>query len=241
MTWGNRLKLVAGVLAVLLVVAAATLLFNRRQSEVLSTSAEIQASRFDVGTDYGGLVVAQYVDDGDTVTKGDRLFAIDSPILARDIKQGLIEAEPGSLAKDGTVTVRASIAGTVEDVTADVGSFAGAGTVIAAIDERDSLYTEAEFVLTPRDFSRIVDDAAVELRLPDDSLLAGTVADYSVETVEGAARVTVRIESDALVDDADGGLVQAGTPVAATLHLRDDGPLAGVTDALGDLARKVGL
>ncbi|WP_062299036.1 HlyD family efflux transporter periplasmic adaptor subunit [Demequina maris] len=241
MTWGNRLKMVAGILAVLLVVAAATLLFNRRQSEVLSTNAEIQAARYDVGTDYGGLIVERFVDEGDQVSKGDRLFAIDSPILARDIKQGLLEAVPGSLAKNGTVTIRAAIGGTVGDITADVGSFAGAGSVIAAIDQQDSLYTAAEFDLTPRDFSRIVEDATVELRLPDDSVLAGTVADYSVETVEGAARVTVRVESDALVDEADGGLIQAGTPVAATLHLRDDGPLAGVTDALGDLARKVGL
>jgi len=241
MTWGNRFKLVAGILAVLLLVFAATLLFNRRQSEVLSATAEIQAARFDVGTDYGGLIVARYVDEGESVTTGDRLFAIDSPILARDIKQGLIEAVPGSLAKDGTVTVRAAIDGTIEDVVADVGSFAGAGAVIAAIDQEDSLYTEAQFVLTPRDFARIEDRAAVDLRLPDDSVLAGTVAGFTVETVDGAARVTVRVESDALMDGPGAGLIQAGTPVAATLHLRDDGPLAGVTDALGDLARKVGL
>ncbi|WP_062294117.1 HlyD family efflux transporter periplasmic adaptor subunit [Demequina phytophila] len=241
MTWGNRLKLVMGVIAVLLVVAAATILFNRRQSEVVSSTASIKAARYDVGTDYGGLVVRRFVEEGERVTKGAKLFAIDSPILARDIRQGLLEAVPGSLGKDGTVTVRAAIGGAVEDITADVGSFAGTGSVIAAIDERDSLYTEAEFVLSPRDFGRIGDDAMVELRLPDDSVLAGSVTDLSVETVEGAAVVTVRIDSDDLVDNPEGALMKSGTPVEATLHLRDDGPLAGVTDALGDLARKVGL
>ncbi|WP_062518803.1 HlyD family efflux transporter periplasmic adaptor subunit [Demequina silvatica] len=241
MTWGNRFKLVVGAIAVLLVVAASTILFNRRQTEVLSSTATIKAARYDVGTDYGGLVIERYIEEGERVTKGAKLFAIDSPILARDIRQGLLEAVPGALSEDGTVTVRAAIGGSVEDITADVGSFAGTGAVIAAIDQRDSLYTEAEFVLTPRDFGRIGDDAVAELRLPDDSVLEGTVTDLSVETVEGAAVVTVRIDSEALVDSPDGTLMQAGTPVQATLHLRDDGPLAGVTDALGDLARKVGL
>ncbi|WP_062462878.1 HlyD family efflux transporter periplasmic adaptor subunit [Demequina soli] len=241
MTWGNRLKLVAGLLVVLLVVAAATLVFNRRQTQVLSSTAQIESARYDVGTDYGGLVVNRYVQQGDQVHKGQRLLEIDSPTLERDIRQGLVDATDGTLGKDGTVTIRAAVDGTVSDLAVDTGSYAGAGQVVATVAESGTRYAEAEFVVTPRDFARIVQQAPVELRLPDGTLLAGTVADYTVTTVDGEAHVSARVAATGLEDGADAALLQAGTPLDATLHLRDDGPLAGVTDALGNLARRVGL
>lgn len=240
MTWANRLKLLFGVLLVFVIVAAATLVFNQRQTKVLSDSAQIVAQRYEVGTDYGGLVLERYVDEGDAVTEGDRLYEIESLALARDIEQGFVSTDAVAIATDGTIVVRASVDGTVSDMAVDAGGYATSGGVVATIDRAGTLFVEAEFVLTPRDFGRIEESATVELRLPDGRTLTGAAADIEVRTVDGDAHVTVRIESDELVAGND-GLVQPGTPLDATLHLRDDGPLAGVTDAVGDLARKVGL
>ncbi|WP_062383710.1 HlyD family efflux transporter periplasmic adaptor subunit [Demequina iriomotensis] len=241
MTWGNRFKLVAGLLVVLLVVAAATLVFNRRQTQVLSSSAQVETEHYAVGTDYGGLVLERYVDEGDTVREGERLFTIESVTLSRDIRQGLASAVTGTFAKDGTVTVRAAVDGIVTAIDVDAGAYAGTGAVIATIDRAGSAYVEAEFDLTARDFGRVADAAPVELRLPDGTVVGGTVEELQVQTVEGAAHVTARVASEDLADAAPADLLQAGTPLDATLRLRDDGPLADVTAALGDLARRVGL
>ncbi|WP_062303158.1 HlyD family efflux transporter periplasmic adaptor subunit [Demequina subtropica] len=241
MTWGNRFKLVAGMLAVLLLVAAATLVFNRRQTQVLSSSAQIETEHYAVGTDYGGLVLERYVDEGDLVREGQRLFTIESVTLARDIRQGLATPITGSFAKDGTVTVRAAVDGTVSAIEVDAGGYAGTGAVIATIDAAESEYVEAEFELTTRDFGRVADHASVRLRLPDGSTATGAIEDLQVETVDGAAYVTARVESSDLGTVASDALLQPGTPLDATLELRDDGPLADVSAALGDLARRVGL
>ena len=71
--------------------------------------------------------------------------------------------------------------------------------------------------------------------------MRGTVTDMSVNTVDGDAHVTVTISSDGLVAGQDNGLIRGGTPLVASLHLRDDGPLAGMRDAISNLIRKVGL
>ena len=54
----------------------------------------------------------------------------------------------------------------------------------------------------------------------------------SVTTENGQAKTRVTVASDALKDPKIAELTHPGTPVAATLSLRDDGPLAGPTDGL---------
>ena len=241
MTWGSRLKLVAGLILVLLVVAAATIVFNQRQTQVLSTTAQIEAEHYDVGTDYPGLVISRDVEVGDAVAAGDTLIAIESPMLLRDIAQGVVPEDLTSVGSDGTVVIRASVDGTVSALDVDAGGYASAGGVVATIDKEGTMYVAAEFLLDPHDFACVPDDATVDLRLPDGSRMSGTVADLEVATVDGAAHVTARIVSDALASSPSDGLVRPGTPLEATLRLTDDGPLAGPIAALGDLARKVGL
>ncbi|WP_284328396.1 HlyD family efflux transporter periplasmic adaptor subunit [Demequina litorisediminis] len=240
MTWANRFKLLVGIIAVLVIAAAATLLFNQRRTEVASTSGEISAAELAVGTDYGGLVTEAYVSKGDTVAPGDELFLVSSLRLEQDVSTGAVSAADASIQSDGSLLVRAGAEGTVAEVAVGKGSYAAPGTVIATIDQANTLYADLEFVLTPRDFGLVEQGATVDLRLPDERTLTGTVSDMSVETIDGTAHVTMRVDSDALVAE-DGGLIQAGTPLNATLHLRDDGPLAGVEDALRDLSERIGL
>jgi len=241
MTWGSRFKLLVGLLVVLLIVAAATLVFNQRQTQVRSTSAQVGAQHYDVGTDYGGIVTQAYVKVGDQVREGQRMFAVRSLQLERDIGMGIISPARASIEQDGALVVRASTSGTVSEIELGEGAFAAAGAVLATIDADESLFAEAEFILTPRDFGRIEDRAEVVLRLPDGRELTGAVTEITVETVAGDAHVTARIDSDALVTATPDVLLKPGTPLVATLHLRDDGPLAGVNDALSDFAAKIGL
>jgi multidrug resistance efflux pump len=243
MTWMNRLKLAIGLVVTLAIVAAGTLVFTQRQHRALSATASIAAESYPVGTDYGGIVTRQHVTVGDEVSAGDPLFEVHSLQLRRDIASGYV-VDPeviAGLGDDGTSTIVATVDGTVASVAVPQGGFAQAGAVIATLDRNESLFVVAEFVLSARDYARIVEGAPAELLLPDQETLTGTVADIDVDTVDGQARSTVRIESAQLAAEPATGLFQSGTPVSATIRLRDDGPLAGVSDAMHDLLRKIGL
>jgi hypothetical protein len=114
--------------------------------------------------------------------------------------------------------------------------------VLATIDQAGSLFVQANYLLTARDYSRIEDGATVSLLLPNQEELEGTVEQINVDTADtGDAELTVKVASDTLVDGAFNGLVTRGTPVTATLTLRNDGIFAGVADGFTDFMRKIGV
>ncbi|WP_158270260.1 HlyD family efflux transporter periplasmic adaptor subunit [Mycetocola zhujimingii] len=243
MTWRSRLRLISGLVVVLGIVAVLTLVFTQRQSQVASDSASIEAERFPIGIDYGGTVVERLVDEGDLVAQGDPLFVVLSTSLQADLADGLLKPETIAYAvtADGTITLTAAVAGTVRDVTTERGSFVQAGQVLATVDRAGSLFVTAEYELTSRDYGRIENGAEVTLLLPDDQRIAGTVTSVQVSTSEGIAQTVVLVHSDELSDGGHNGLMARGTPVTATLQLRNDGVLAGVSDGLFDFFRKIGV
>jgi len=243
MTWKNRFTLFFGLIGVVVMVAALTVVFNQRQAQVTSTSASIEADRYPVGTDYGGTLVERFVDDGDVVVAGDRLFTVQSPTLQADLAEGLVQPDTiaYTVTPAGIVTLTAAVGGTVSGISTERGSFVQAGQVLAIIDQVGSLFVAADYVLSSRDYARIEDGARVEIALPNQALVDGVVTSIEVTTTAGKAETSVRIDSDELEDGAFNDLVSRGTPVAARLSLRDDGPLAGVGDGLFDFLRRIGL
>ena len=241
MTWGNRFKFFFGLIVVFAIVGAATLVFNQRQLRVESQTATIAATTMQVVTDYPGFVTKVLVKKGDQVAVGDPLFTLDSVQLKRDEAAGLVPSTRVGASSDGVLTVMASKAGIVSDVPVQVGAYAQPGTVLADVDESGTLYVEAQFKLSPLDFGRIPDKATVEYVLPNQQVLTGTVSSLDVKTVDGEAAATLHVDSAALVWGDQQGLIQPGTPVTATLYLRDDGPLAGVSDRLKSFLHKVGV
>lgn len=243
MTWTNRFKLAIGLIVVLAVVAALTVVFNQRQSQVASSSASIEAKRYPVGIDYGGTVTTAEVENGDRVAVGDTLFTLQSPSLESDLAQGLFKPQTVAytVTDDGTITLTAAVAGTVSDLSTESGSFVQAGQVLATIDESGSLFVTAEYVLTPRDYARVEEGATVDILLPNQQTVSGTIESIDVETADGEAESTIQVASEGLVDGAYNGLVKRGTPVTATLLLRNDGVFAGVQDGMQDFLRKIGV
>jgi multidrug resistance efflux pump len=243
MTWANRLKLTAGVVIIVALVAVFTGIFTQRQQQVQSTSAEISAQEYAVGTDYSGTIVKSYVETGDTVKQGDVLFEVQSLSLLQDIAKNLVtyDTPTYSVSQEGVMTFKAAVAGTVSKIDTKEGGFVQAGADLATIDKQKSLFVTADFTLTPRDYERIQDGAAVDLMLPNQTTVPGTVRLVSVETKDGNAATTIEVASTDLVEGAYSGLVTPGTPVQATLHLRDDGVLAGPMDSVRDFMRQIGV
>ena len=172
---------------------------------------------------------------------GDPLFTLQSLQLQRDAAADVVSNTREGASPDGVLTVFAAADGVVSDVLVEVGEYSQPGAALADVDETGTLFVEAQFHLSPLDFGRIEDGATVEYMLPNQQVLAGSVSTLEVETVDGEAVATIHVDAAGLVWGDEQGLIQTGTPVEATLYLRDDGPLAGVSDRLKSFLHRVGL
>ncbi|MCU1576701.1 MAG: hypothetical protein JWP70_1405 [Leifsonia sp.] len=246
MTWGNRFRLLLGFVVVLAIVAGATLVLNQRQSQVASTTASIQSVSYTVGSDYAGTVVSQAVNQGDRVKKGQPLFTVQSATLLQALtgpsgQKVVPQSTAYTVSSDGMLTLVATEPGIVSTIGARVGSFISAGEGLATIDRSGSLYALAKFRVDSYDFSRIDQGASVELVLPNQQRVPGTVSVIRVQTIQGQADAEVEVKSSGLTYGAYNGLVQPGTPVNAIMHLRDNGPFAGVKVTFSNLLQQIGL
>lgn len=241
MTWSNRLRLTLGLVVVLALVAVFTIVLNRRITQVTSASASIEALHLEVGTDYAGTVVRDYVEVGQEVSAGDTLVAVQSQALAHDLAIGLLSADaaPFTVTEDGTMTFVAPADGIVTSLAAGQGSFVQAGDVLATLDRADSLSVSAEYSLDPRDYERIETGAQVLVVLPNQHEISGTVASVEVRTAADRAESVITIHSDDLERGAQNGLVAPGVPVLASIDLRDDGVMAGVEQSATAFLRKI--
>jgi multidrug resistance efflux pump len=228
MTWSNRLRLLLGLILVVAVVGVLTMVHSQRKGETTSASATVEAVEYPVGTDYPGTVIEQFVVQGDGITAGAPIVRIQSNTLLETIRNGspLTSNDVYDINADGTLTVKSTVTGIVEDLQVQQGGYAAGGNTIATIAATEGLYVEAEFALDPKDYARIEEGATVELELPSTERLDGTVTSFEVETVDGEAQAAVKIESDKLVFTGSEGLIAPGTPVVADMQLRHDDPLA---------------
>ena len=244
MTWTNRLRLIGGLLGVLALVAVLTIIFNQRQTQAQSLTATIGTDAYDVGAGYGGTVIKQDVKENDVVEVGDPLFTMQSPAMQQDVanKVKVKSTEAYTVdTKKGTITYLATVPGQVDEVRAKLGTTLTGGQSFARIVVTGSQYVQAQFLLTPRDYERVQTGASVSILLPNNQKVDGTVSTVKVATERGNAAAEIRVDSPDLTDPTLSTLTRTGTPVVATVRLRDDGPLAGVGDSAFAFLRKIGL
>ena len=234
MTWGNRLRLFTGMVLVVLIVGIATVVLSQRKGETSSGTAAIEAVAFPVGTDYAGTIIEQPISKGDVIAAGDPIATIDSSILRESQAEGTVTASSAvfDVHANGTVTVKSTVAGVVQNIAIQQGGYAGSGSTIATIQATDDLFVTAEFTLDPKDFARLEKGALVSVKLPNSDRVNGEVGQVDVTTVDGNARAVVKVTSPNLLYGGHGGLIAPGTPVEATLTLRNDDPLSTAVDAL---------
>jgi len=229
MSWRKRISLAIGLLFVLVLAAGLTMVVNYNSGKVDSKSASLSAEDYPVGTDYSGTVTAQYVHVGDHVDAGQPLFEVESATLQRDIAQKLVNKDnlTYQVKDDDTMVVTATNAGQVEQIQYAQGAFVPANSTIATVQEAGTMYVEADFLLSAKDYSKIPSGAVVDVVLPNNQKVSATVQQLQVRTEDGQARTTIRAYSDDLANGT--GLFAVGTPVQATLHLTNDGVVTDVT------------
>jgi len=244
MTWTNRLRLWGGMLAVVLLVGLLAVLFNQRQHQAPSVAAHVDAPTSAVGSDYGGVVTESFVKEGDRVTAGQPLFTLSSLSLQQDLANGLKPAPTQAYdidAATGSITYLAVMDGYVADITATEGSFLGNGQQMALVVADGERSVVATYELDPVDYGRIERGARVEILLPDNQQVSGTVSNARVEHEGGRTVTEVRVASSELMDPSLESLTRLGTPVLAVMQLKDEGPLAGPTSSMLAFLTKVGL
>ena len=234
MTWASRFRLLVGTILVLVLAALATYQLNQKKGVAASDSAQILARTYDVGTPYAGLVVDQMVDVGDTVTKGEPLFVIDSSSLQYDLKNGFAEPETEATQVDdqGRLVLLAAGNGTVTAISSERGTFVQSATELATVQRANTLYVQAEYTLTPNEYARVADNATATVELPNHRTITAHVSKVKVETVAGQAQAVMTLTGAALKDGAQNGLVSAGTPVTAELQLRNNGVVTRTADSV---------
>ncbi|WP_028051115.1 HlyD family efflux transporter periplasmic adaptor subunit [Cellulomonas sp. URHD0024] len=241
MTWGSRIRLMVGVLLVLAVAAVATFKLNETRGHVASDSAQIMARTYTVGTPYEGLVAAQNVEVGDTVHKGDQLFVIDSSSLDYDRAHGLVgdSIEGTTFDADGRLVILATDDGTVTEVAADGGTFVRASGDLATVERTGSLYVQAQYTLSPKQYARIPESAPVKIELPDQHTVTGHVSQVKVQTVDGKAQAVMTVTAKDLTEGSRNGLVVAGAPVQAELTLHNRGVVTTVAGSVSSYLKGV--
>jgi multidrug resistance efflux pump len=243
MTWGNRFRVWGGIVVIVAVVAVLTLVVNQRSRQAFSDNAEIAAQQSTVGSEYGGVVVRQYVEQGDVVGDGDPLFTVSSLDLQRDASNGLKPVSTSSYRIDATrgqVTFLSPAEGTVTALNAEQGTFVS-GADMATITASGTQYVTAQFRLSAGEYGRIRIGGAADIELPNRDQLSGTVREVTVQTSGGVAETTVAVSVPDLRTRDMSSLNQPGSPVSVTLTLSDSGVLAGPTDALMGFLHRTGV
>jgi multidrug efflux pump subunit AcrA (membrane-fusion protein) len=229
MTWRKRISLAIGLLSVVVLAAGLTMLVNYNSGKVAGKSASLVAEDYPVGTDYSGTITQQYVHAGDQVTAGEPLFEVESAALERDLAQGLVTKEnlTHQVKGDNTLVITATNAGQVDSVDYAAGAFVPANSTIATVQQAGTMYVEADFLLSAKDYSRIRPQADLNITLPNNQQITAKVSQIKVSTENGEARTIVKAYSDELANGT--GLFAVGTPVQATMSLTNDGVVTDVT------------
>ncbi|MDI9627627.1 MAG: biotin/lipoyl-binding protein [Acidobacteriota bacterium] len=240
----NHIKLWGGIAAVLILMTALTLLFNQRQQQVPSDHAIVDAPVSNVASSYGGVVTQVFVAEGDEVTVGEPMFVVTSASLQQAFAQGAQPASNVAFDLDparGLVTYKAVADGYVTNVKGVLGSFVNDGESLAAIVSDQERSVLASYTLSPLDYGRVELGARAEILMPNNDRLSGEVAGVQITSSNGETVSEVRVVSDELNAAELGTLGQRGTPVSVSMSLRDDGFLAGPTDAVLTFLTKIGL
>jgi hypothetical protein len=228
------MKLALGVLAVFALVGLLSLRLDSEVRTVHAVEGELAAQEYEVGTDYSGVLVDQYVSPGDEVGPGDPLFALKSNRLRRDLANGVIRPEDSTYSvRDGnTLVFIAAAAGRVQEVEYLEGAFVPANSVIATVEVADSLHIRADFQLRPAEYALIREADQMAVTLPNGETVPARITDVNVAAGDNIAHTAVQAEPSDAFDETMFG---AGTPVSTAIELPGRGLVSGIKDLVGGL------
>jgi hypothetical protein len=235
----GRVRLMAGLIAVVAVVVLLFTYLNYSMSHVSSREATLEADQYAVSVEYGGLVEKQYVTSGDMVNKNDPLFEINSSSLASALKSDktALDSLVFDVTDSGNILLKAANDGTVRQVNFTEGAYAPNNSELATIALAGTDYISAKFLLKAPDYARINRTNALNVTLPDNQKLEAKVFDISLEQ-DGEGVYTIvkaRLQKDVSIP----ATFTTGTPVQANWELESNGWYDVTIDLLKRLFKPV--
>jgi len=232
----TRIRFILGILFVFAIVGLLVLYLNNSLSTVHASRASLESDGLTIGTDYAGLVAKQSVNDGDTIRKGQPLFAITSPPLTANLANGSVKKASLPFAIDpitNDIIIAAPGDGVVQKVDYLAGSFVPNGGILATVNTVDTSYIAGHFHLSPRDYARVKKGIVMDVTFPDNKHMAATV--QSIALAKDGNRVDTVVRSRL---EGKSGLdfqFPVGTPVEASLKLSQRTWYQTVTDLVRNL------
>jgi multidrug resistance efflux pump len=236
MKFFTRIRFLIGILFVLLIVGLLILYLNNALSTVHASRASLESDALTIGTDYGGLVVKQAINDGDPIKKGQTLFEITSSQLTANIANGSIKQAslPFSIdPKSNDIVIKAPGNGVVQKVNYLAGSFVPSGGILATVDTVGTSYIAGHFHLSPRDYARVKKGNVMDVTFPDNNHVTATVQSIALTTAGNRVDTVVkaRLNGKSITDFQ----FPVGTPVEASLKLTKRAWYQDVTDLVRNL------
>jgi hypothetical protein len=230
-----RLRFVAGIIFVFMLVGVLVLYLNSIMSVVHSKKANLNADASTIGSDYSGHIVNQTVEEGDKVKKGQELFQIKSPMLDDLLSSKTLQPAslPFAMTKEGDILIRANDDGIVQRIMYRNGSFVPAGSILANVNNISSLYVEAHYQLAPPDYARIKKDSRLIVTFPDNSRVTASV--YNIALVSDGNAVDTVIKGRLSNANMNDFRFSDGTPVQTSLQLSERTWYQNTYDFLHDL------
>lgn len=225
MNANGKIRLFIGIITVFLIVGLLAIFLNISMSTSSSVKAELDAQARSVGTDYSGLIVKQEVEEGQSVKENDLLFEIDSQQLKQSLVNGTVKSENLTVRlnpENNNVQLRATNSGVVDEIMFREGAYVPGNTVIATMHVVDSLFVKANFKLSPNDYARIEKGKPIDVLFPDNTKKEATVTTVNLESSEDKESVETVVTAKITDVDMSDFRFAVGTPVNATLHLKQD-------------------
>lgn len=229
-----RIKLLAGAVFVVAIVAVLTTHLDKQMSTVHDDTATLKSQGYSIGTDYSGVVVQHYVQAGDQVRAGEPIAVVKSNLLSRDIANRLVlpRTSPYEIRGQNALVLRASSPGTVTYAPYINGAYVRAGAILARVQVEDTTYVEAQFRLTAQEYAEIRQAHQLIVTLPNDNQITASISRISVRTRGNDAATRVTATAPQLTGTS---LFSAGTPVDVRVRLPRDGLLHSVADTVTGL------
>ena len=232
MNWISKFRFLFGIALVFGIIAVLFVYLNYSMSNIRSRSATLELDQYAVSANYGGVLRQVYVQVGDSVKEGDRLFELNSPELVQALADKRIERDSllFELTDNGNILLKATADGEVREVNYSRGSFVETNRDIAVIAINNTDYVTGKFVLNAPDYARIDRANPIEVTLPDNTKLDARVFDITLAQ-EGDIVYTV-VKARLNNTDNVQPTFTAGTPVTAGWKLTNNGFLETVSEVL---------
>lgn len=200
-------------LIVLTIICAGLVIYeNNAIATIGANSATIIFPSYAIGTEYNGTLTKQFVNTGDTVKVGQKLFEFKSDQLAAEITSGALNQNNLTVtpAQDGGYYIDAPKNGVINQINDSNGSFISSGSTIATLTSMNGASVKANFELSTAEYAKVQATTPVKISLGG-SIYTGSISGITQQSVNGHTFTVITSTMPSIASSQT--IYESGTPV----------------------------